>query len=187
MVITDPRAMRALAHPARTTVIDVLYQGSERTASELAALTGLTPSAMSYHLRALDKWGIVRRADGRGDQRERPWVRAARNISWSNSVMSPAVNDAVAAQYLDRLRRELADWDRHRDNQPAAWHDLGNLSRGFPLLTADEVRRLDTLVLNAVSELAGSRTEDHCPPGARRVAYFWATVPVTTEPAAPQT
>ena len=40
--IDDPAALRALAHPARLTVIDELYQGSERTSSELADLTGLT-------------------------------------------------------------------------------------------------------------------------------------------------
>ena len=63
VVLSDPRALRALAHPARLTVVDELYQGTERTASELADLTGLTPSAMSYHLRALERWGVVKRAE----------------------------------------------------------------------------------------------------------------------------
>jgi DNA-binding transcriptional ArsR family regulator len=181
LVLTDPRALRALAHPARTAVIDALYSGGERTASELAALTGLTPSAMSYHLRALEKWGIVRRSEGRGDQRERPWKRAARGLSWSGETGSAAVNDAVAAQYLDRLRADLASWDRLRGELPEEWSDLGTVTRGFPLLTADEVRQLDEVVRAAVSDLAGARTEQDCPPGARRVAYFWASVPVARD------
>src|SRR6187551_1519516 len=78
--LTDPGALRALAHPARLTVVDELYQGGERTASELAALTGLTPSAMSYHLRALERWGVVERAPARGDKRERPWRAPARAL-----------------------------------------------------------------------------------------------------------
>ena len=58
--ITDPKAIRALAHAARLEVISELYSTQlSRTATELAAQTGLTPSAMSYHLRALQKWGIV--------------------------------------------------------------------------------------------------------------------------------
>ncbi|MDN5770735.1 MAG: helix-turn-helix domain-containing protein [Microlunatus sp.] len=54
--INDPRALRALAHEARQRVIEVLYaEQHARTATELAQMTGLTPSAMSYHLRALEK------------------------------------------------------------------------------------------------------------------------------------
>ena len=74
--LDDPGALKALAHPARLAVVDELYQGNERTASELAELTGLSPSAMSYHLRALERWGIVEHAAEREDGRERPW-RAA--------------------------------------------------------------------------------------------------------------
>jgi hypothetical protein len=133
---------------------------------------------MSYHLRALEKWGIVRRAPARGDQRERPWTRAARGISWGNDVGSRSVNDAVAAQYLDRLRSDLSAWDRERLAQHEEWRELGTVSRGFPLLTAEEVRRLDAVVAATVDELHSGRTDDEHPPGARRVAYFWATVPL---------
>ena len=41
--LEDPGALRALAHPARLAVVDELYQGVERTSSELAELTGLSP------------------------------------------------------------------------------------------------------------------------------------------------
>ena len=59
--ITDPRAMRALAHPARQRLITELFSGEVLTSTEAAELCDLTPSAMSYHLRALEKWGIVTR------------------------------------------------------------------------------------------------------------------------------
>lgn len=96
LVLTDPRALRALAHPARTAVVDELYQGKVRTSSELAQLTGLTPSAMSFHLRALEKWGIVRRAEGGTDARERPWQRAAKGLSWNGERVSPGASDLVS-------------------------------------------------------------------------------------------
>ena len=82
--LTDPRAFRAVAHPARTVVIDELYGGAQCTASELATRTGLSPSAMSYHLRALEKWGIVERAEPAADGRERPWKRSAIDASPSS-------------------------------------------------------------------------------------------------------
>src|SRR5665811_311433 len=63
LALTDPRAIRAIAHEARQLVIDELYSGSVLTATEAAKICGLSPSAMSYHLRALEKWGIVVRDD----------------------------------------------------------------------------------------------------------------------------
>ena len=73
VVITDPRAIRALAHPARQRIIDELYSGRVLTATECAELAGLTPSATSYHLRALERWGSIERAEASADGRERPY------------------------------------------------------------------------------------------------------------------
>src|SRR5665647_47158 len=81
LTLTDPRAIRAIAHEARQQVIDELYSGSVLTATEAARICGLSPSAMSYHLRALEKWGIVVRDDPSSDGRERPWRAPARSLS----------------------------------------------------------------------------------------------------------
>ena len=88
--LDDPGALKALAHPARLAVVDELYQGVERTSSELAELTGLSPSAMSYHLRALERWGIVEHGASRGDGRERPWRAAGRTLSLDPETISAA-------------------------------------------------------------------------------------------------
>jgi hypothetical protein len=48
IVLTDPRAIRALAHPARLAIIEALLPGEELIATECASLTGLSPSAPSY-------------------------------------------------------------------------------------------------------------------------------------------
>ncbi|NKX52069.1 winged helix-turn-helix transcriptional regulator, partial [Arthrobacter deserti] len=68
--ISDARAIRALAHAVRLKVIEELF-GTQQpaTATELAQRHGLTPSAMSYHLRALEKWGFVKRSANQGDGR----------------------------------------------------------------------------------------------------------------------
>lgn len=84
LTLTDPRAIRAIAHEARQQVIDELYSGSVLTATEAARICGLSPSAMSYHLRALEKWGIVVRDDTSSDGRERPW-RASPRVTWAHS------------------------------------------------------------------------------------------------------
>jgi DNA-binding transcriptional ArsR family regulator len=176
-VLSDPRALAALAHPARVKIIDELYAGESRTATELAKLVGLSPSATSYHLRALEKWGIVRRAQGRRDERQRPWIRASKSLSWSGDAGSQRVLDAITAQHLDRLRRDFIWWSRSRDLFPPEWRTAA-ISRGFPFLTPDEIERLNEVVSQAVMDIAQDRTEQNRPPASRRVAYFWATVPV---------
>ena len=65
---------RALAHPARIAIVEHLNNtGAVVTATEAAALVDLSPSAISYHLRELAKYGLVEQAPSRGDGRERVW------------------------------------------------------------------------------------------------------------------
>ncbi|KQX62046.1 helix-turn-helix domain-containing protein [Angustibacter sp. Root456] len=178
LVLDDPRALRALAHPARTAVVDELYQGNVRTASELATLTGLTPSAMSYHLRALEKWGIVRRATSSGDARERPWEASAKGLTIMSASASPAASDAVAGLYLDRLRRDLDAWRRREDDEPEPWRQIATINRGFPRLTAEEARELSEAVLQTVDRFSQVRDLRERRPDTRPVSFFFAVVPV---------
>ncbi len=176
LVLTDPRALRALAHPARAAAVDELYQGKVRTSSQLADLTGLTPSAMSYHLRALERWGIVVRADS-PDARERPWRAAARGFSWAGTRASQAAADSVLGLYLDRLARDLATWRRAEPAADDPWHDTSLVNRGFPWLTSDELRAVNAQLNAILSPYVGRSSADR-PAGSRRVAYLFATTPL---------
>lgn len=57
--LTDADAMRALAHPARIALLQHLALEGARTATECAPVVGLSPSACSYHLRQLARYGFV--------------------------------------------------------------------------------------------------------------------------------
>nr|BFE87387.1 hypothetical protein GCM10020093_099880 [Planobispora longispora] len=67
--LSDPRAMRALAHPARLAILNRLQEEGVATATDVAEVVGITPSAASYHLRMLAKYGFVEDAPPRGDGR----------------------------------------------------------------------------------------------------------------------
>ena len=72
--LTDPRTMRALAHPARVAIWIHLGLGGPATATECAEVAGLSPSACSYHLRALARYGFVEEdKENAADGRQRPW------------------------------------------------------------------------------------------------------------------
>src|SRR5215472_12374176 len=106
IVLSDPRAIRALAHPARLAIIEALLPGDELTATECASLTGLSPSATSYHLKALERWGFVEAGQARADGRDRPWKVVGRSIVVSSSApASTALTEAaVMGTFLDRNR-----------------------------------------------------------------------------------
>lgn len=148
-MLTDASAVRALAHPARLVVIDALYGGEVLTATECAALAGISASAMSYHLRALEKYGLVRRAEPRGDGRERPWMKAGENLAVRIQGSRDAAASMSAAELLVSNSIEL---DRERllasmrvdasEGRSGAWRDTTHYSRSRLVLTADEARSL---------------------------------------------
>jgi DNA-binding transcriptional ArsR family regulator len=147
--LTDAKAIRAIAHPARLIVIDALYdQGLELTATQAAQLAGTSPSAMSYHLRALERYGMVRRADPTGDARERPWVRAAKDIRVKppppTSTRAVALaTGAVLSTAIDVTRQRLVS--ALERGQTEHRHPLDKVARfgtTTVLVTADEAESL---------------------------------------------
>src|SRR5215470_16219623 len=88
--LQDPRDIRALAHPARMAIIDALASGDELTATECAALTGLSPSATAYHLKFLHRYDYAEPAPARSDARERPWRATDRHRLLDLDSSTPA-------------------------------------------------------------------------------------------------
>lgn len=149
VVLTDPAAVRALAHPARLTVIDALYDGEVLTATECAERAGVTPSAMSYHLRALEKAGLVVRAEARGDGRERPWKRAGRDlridVARKGSESNPAglaAAELLVANALDLDRERLLRSMREDAKRPRETALGSHYARDTVLVTRAELLEL---------------------------------------------
>ncbi|MDO6144712.1 helix-turn-helix domain-containing protein [Paenarthrobacter aurescens] len=179
--ITDPKAIRALAHAARLEVISELYATQvSHTATELAARTGLTPSAMSYHLRALQKWGIVAPAENAGDARERRWKAAGTDFTISGgSVASPEI--AVVDLELDAFRRRASAFakargERRQRGETAEEPAAVVLSSNLLYLTNPQRRELLDRIRAVLREY---ELEDptQIPEGAERVATLWSMIP----------
>lgn len=146
--ISDPQAIRALAHEARLEALEELYSSqSTRTATELASRCGLTPSAMSYHLRALEKYGFVERSPSEGDGRERRWRASAHSLlvsSLNHSAASKhAFIDVQLGTYRQRIlrevdRREALDAQRAEEAE-ANQTELEPAPRRSPVLTTGMV------------------------------------------------
>ncbi|WP_011693181.1 ArsR/SmtB family transcription factor [Arthrobacter sp. FB24] len=180
--ITDPKAIRALAHAARLEVISELYSTQvSRTATELAAQTGLTPSAMSYHLRALQKWGIVEPAATAGDARERRWRAAGTDftINSGGGVASPEF--AVLDLELDAFRRRVDAYakvrdERRKNNESIEAPGVVVLSSDLLYLTPAQRAELTGRVFGLLKEYE-LEDPDHVPEGAERTAAMWSLIP----------
>lgn len=179
--ITDPKAIRALAHAARLEVISELYATQvSHTATELAARTGLTPSAMSYHLRALQKWGIVAPAENAGDARERRWKAAGTDFTISGgSVASPEI--AVVDLELDAFRRRASAFakargERRQRGEAAEEPASVVLASNLLYLTNQQRKELSDRIREVLREY---ELEDptQIPQGAERVATLWSMIP----------
>jgi DNA-binding transcriptional ArsR family regulator len=138
VVISDPQAIRALAHEARLEALEELYASqSTRTATELASRCGLSPSAMSYHLRALEKYGFVERSPSEGDGRERRWKAAGYSLLVDSLNHTPtsklAFIDVQLNTFRDRIIKEVAR--REAEDQEAREADRHAPGRRPPVLS----------------------------------------------------
>jgi DNA-binding transcriptional ArsR family regulator len=181
VVLRDPRAIKALAHPARLAVIDELFAGRKLTATECGEIAGLSASAMSYHLRALEKWGIVRRSEATGDGRERPWEAAGEGLVVDSAEpRASAAGEAIlVARQLDRQRADILGWISSRDEDAASWYDSTVISSGMLWLSHDEAKQLSEDISDLVGRMP-KRSAEQAPVGARRVRVSFSVVPVPT-------
>lgn len=182
VTISDPRVMRALAHPARLAITEYL-SGLEggATATECAEIAGLSPSATSYHLRELAKAGLVEQAPSRGDARERVWrtvspswtVDAGRATEPEAQAAERALVEAWLARDLERSR----DWLRRAAEEPPEWYAASRLADSQLLLTAAELTELNDAV-DRLLEPYRKRSRVNPPAGARTVAIHYKAVPL---------
>jgi DNA-binding transcriptional ArsR family regulator len=184
IVLSDPRAIRALAHPARLAILEALLPGEELTATEAASVTGLSPSATSYHLKALERWGIVEAGRPRADGRDRPWKAAGRSIEVSSDAPRTVLAEtAVLGVFLDRNRALAAEFLEHQGEEPAQWRDTMELANSDYWLTSGELAEISA-ALRRVLEPYEQRRRGSRPDGSRRVRIARLIVPRadSTEP-----
>src|SRR5258707_10525527 len=120
--ITDPRALRALAHPARIAIMQQLALEGPATATQCADIAGMSPSACSYHLRALAKYGFVEEVPSVGlDRRHRPWRARVIAMSVGQDPDRPEAAPAAGRLLVESLVARAEEM-RARHPYPQATH-----------------------------------------------------------------
>jgi len=170
--------MRALAHPLRMRIVELLAQAPS-TATLLAKELGESTGSTSYHLRALARAGVIEEDTERGTGRERWWRRrgptylavptgaedpegrALEVVMWTD--MADRDDDALH-RFFERLPQIDSDW--RRASAIANWHVW---------LTVDEAIALTEYVADVVIKYRDEAARDRA--DARRVFVSFRALP----------
>lgn len=169
MKVTDVRVLAALAHPARVAILHLLLTLGDSTATQCAAVVGESPSSCSYHLRHLEKFGLVERVESDDDDavdgRTRRWRTVATGFDFGSphSTGSPemaAASVALIATGLDENLRLARHYLTHLDDVPEAWQNAASFSTYALMVNADELSDVLAAIDAIVRPLRGAARKD---------------------------
>jgi DNA-binding transcriptional ArsR family regulator len=188
--IKDPRALRAVAHPLRLRILEVVALYGPITATEVAERVGESPANCSWHLRQLARYGYVEEAGG-GTGRQRPWRIVLEGRKWGHGEEEPELaraGDAVTDVLLDMELRALREWMIRRRAEAPQWRDAGGLNQAMGWCTAEELSEIRNEIAAIYARYA-RRVIDPAsrPPGSRPVRFLAWAVPVVDGPPTSET
>ena len=175
--ITDATGSRALSHPLRLELLDVLAEEGAATATRCAELTGESVASCSFHLRMLAKYGFIEPAERVG--REKPWQLTARERDIRPDFDDPASVRAVevmAGLYLEHEVERIRAWLATGPNQAPEWVHASTITGSGFWATVDELAEVSGALQSLTDRFAGRGTDPTLrPPGARPVRLFAVT------------
>ncbi|MFI6518109.1 ArsR/SmtB family transcription factor [Spirillospora sp. NPDC050679] len=178
--VLDAQGLRALAHPVRVQLVELLRKHGPSTATRLAERLGINSGATSYHLRRLGAAGFVAEDTGRGNARERWWRPVHQTTRFDDLELAGheatlAFLQSVAAVSTLRLQRTISEFPA----MPRAWQEVFDMSDHRLRLTAEEAadlqRELNEVLARYRRDLPG--TADAAPDGAERVVVVSHILP----------
>ncbi|MGH3169777.1 MAG: helix-turn-helix domain-containing protein [Trebonia sp.] len=170
--VTDPKAMRALAHPVRMALLELFNVTPTLTATQASETLGESPANCAFHLRTLAKYGFIEEVGG-GRGRERPWRLVHSGLSVSSShqrdpqarIAAETLGSAMRDRWLERIRRTMA-----AGSWPDGWEQAVTASNNVRFLTPAEAAGAMEEMLEILNRYR-DRTRDPAlrPKGARPV------------------
>jgi len=140
-----PAQLKALAHPLRIQILDLLSTHGSLTASGLAELVGESSGSTSYHLRHLARHDFVREVAGKGTARERWWERVPGGFSVSlpdegTDTASSLAGTMISREFESARARKIQTFlDRAPSELPQRWLEGARLATASMWLTAEQM------------------------------------------------
>jgi len=184
-LIRTPRSMRALASPIRQEIVDALESAGPSTIAALAQVLEKKADGLYFHVRALERVGLVRRVgtEGRGRSAAAVFDVPGRpmRLDYSGAPSSRADRLAPALDCLLRLarrdaRRALTNPDARAEGKV---RDLW-VARVRGRVSNDDLVRINELL----GECAAILRKGSSSPDAAPVALAFALTPLGSVPSA---
>lgn len=156
--VLDTGALRALAHPLRVRIYDILSQYGPQTASSLAEMLGESSGSTSYHLRALAKHDLIQEAADKGTARERWWERPIGGVSFANAdaMKTPsgrAATQIVMNEFMRNRQEQLMRFvDEGLSEVGEAWQEGSLISTATARLTPQQSRELSLKIMALIDD-----------------------------------
>jgi DNA-binding transcriptional ArsR family regulator len=184
--LSEPQAMRALAHPVRLAILGHLQRSGPSTATRLSPHVGATPSVVSWHLRHLATFGLVRDAAREGDGRERWWEAVGRGFRFlppddPADVEGETAYRALTEQMFARSTAQARRWlDADESRLPPRWRRLGGHANTRIVAGPAELEALEQAIEGLLAPYV-QRDEADAPRGSRTVRILRFVMPEATE------
>lgn len=140
--LSDPTAIRALAHPTRLTLLEIVAGAGQATATRCAELSGQSVASCSFHLRTLARHGFLEAVPGPG--REKPWrlTSVRQHVSSEGDADTSAAGAAFDEFFLGHEFARIRSWMQRRGEEPDAWRRASFLVGATAWLTPAELAEI---------------------------------------------
>jgi predicted ArsR family transcriptional regulator len=178
--LTDPRMLRAVAHPLRLSLVGLLRREGAMTATQAAEILGESDALCSFHLRQLAKYGLVEEAGG-GRGRERPWRASSQGMRFSGAAETPEM--AAATELLESVLAEryfelLLKWVHEKPTEPFDWQEAALFGDSSLYVTPAELTELGEQINVLLAPFEERRFNPELrPSGARSVTFLQLAFP----------
>lgn len=179
----DLSALKALAHPLRLRMYELLADRGAGTASQLASALGESSGTTSYHLRVLAEHGLLEEDAERGDRRDRWWrVRPggyqldARRFR--DDPAAAPVLEVAAGRLWQQVAHQLETWYRTATSWDAAWIDASASTTVRLDATPAELSALRDEVVEVLARHRDRLGDRPRPDDATRVAVQFHAFPL---------
>jgi DNA-binding transcriptional ArsR family regulator len=180
--IKDAAVLKALAHPLRRRLIDVLRVDGPSMPSVLARATGQAVANISHHLRVLADAGLLVEAPELARNRKEHWWRLVdARLSWNPDDFAPEVADAAESIGLQRQIDLISGWLSSPAARGEPWQDSSFSTDVWLRLSPAELAELGAEIQELIGRYHG-RPES---PGREPVFVLSRGFPARPCPAGP--
>jgi DNA-binding transcriptional ArsR family regulator len=137
LVLDKPEQLKALGHPLRVRVLEMLGQEGEwqLTNRELAQRLGVDPGHLHFHVRMLLKAGLIELADD-GAGREKPYRAVAKTFRVAPELLASGGARDIQAAMIDQVQRAHALYSEKGEFRGAQLELRLSLPRALEMMTA---------------------------------------------------